>query len=276
MHVAHMLLQRQHRVAFHHPRYGAAGAAGGLREDVVFFLLRRIVHADMQQEAVQLRFRQRVGACLLQWVLRGQHEEWRGQRMGSAGVADGAFLHRLKQRSLRLGRRTVEFVGEQQIGEDRAGLETEMAMARAVVFLQQLGAEDVAGHQVRRELHAAELQVQCLAQRAHQQRLAQAGHAFEQAVAAGQQADQQLLHHVLLADDGLADGGAEFAQRGELLLEVGFGERRHGVSRKMCRSAPWARYSCSGCVAAGTSRPWGAPTGARVCVIMSSTHRSRG
>ncbi len=236
VHVADMLLQCQHRFALHHPRHVAAGAAGGLRQDVVLFLLGGIVDADVQQEAVQLGFRQRVGAGLLQRVLRGQHEERRGQCVGGAGVADGAFLHGFQQRGLGLGRRAVELVGQQQVGEDRARLEAEMAVPGAVVLLEQLGAQDVAGHQVRRELHATELQVQGLPQRAHQQRLAQTGHALQQAVAARQQADQQLFHHVLLADDRLADGGAEFAQLGELLLEVGFGERRHGVSRKMCRS----------------------------------------
>ena len=88
-------------------------------------------------------------------------------------------------------------------------LELEMALAGAVVFLQDLGADDVARHQVGRELDAAELQVQRLRQRAHQQRLAEARHAFEQAVAAGEQADQQLLDDVVLADDRLRDRGAQ-------------------------------------------------------------------
>ena len=37
--------------------------------------------------------------------------------------------------------------------------------------------------------------------------LARPGHALEQAVAAGQQADQHALDHVALADDDLADLG---------------------------------------------------------------------
>ncbi len=93
-----------------------------------------------------------------------------------------------------------------------------------MVLFQDLGADDVAGHQVRGELDAPELQRQRLAQRAHQQGLAEPGHAFEQAVAAGQQPDQQLLDHVVLADDGLADRFAQLAQRLHLALDVGFGE----------------------------------------------------
>ena len=42
-------------------------------------------------------------------------------------------------------------------------------------------------------------------QRAHQQRLAQAGHAFEQHVAAGEQRGDHALDDRLVADDDLAD-----------------------------------------------------------------------
>ena len=59
-------------------------------------------------------------------------------------------------------------------------------------------------HQVGRELDAAEAQVQRVGQRADHQRLGQARHADEQAVAAGEDGDEQLLEHALLADDDLA------------------------------------------------------------------------
>ena len=71
------------------------------------------------------------------------------------------------------------------------------------VLLDDLGAGDVAGHQVGRELDALERQVQRLGQRADQQRLGQARHAFQQGVAAGEDGDQHLLDHFVLADDDL-------------------------------------------------------------------------
>ena len=43
---------------------------------------------------------------------------------------------------------------------------------------------------------------------------------------AGEQADQQLLDHIRLADDGLADRLAQLAQRLHVALDVGFGGRR--------------------------------------------------
>ena len=103
-----------------------------------------------------------------------------------------------------------------------------MAMAGAVVFLQQFGAEDVAGHQVGGELHAPELQFQRLPERAHQQGLAEPGRAFQQAVAAGQQADQQLLDHGVLAHHGACKRGAQRIQAWQQGIEVGGSHGRAG------------------------------------------------
>ena len=103
-----------------------------------------------------------------------------------------------------------------------------MAMTGAVVFLQQLGAEDVAGHQVGGELHAPELQFQGLAERAHEQRLAQPGRTFQQAVAAGQQADQQLLDHGVLAHHRACERSAQIVQARQQGIEVGGGHGRAG------------------------------------------------
>ena len=74
-----------------------------------------------------------------------------------------------------------------------------------LVLDDDVGADDVGGHQVGRELDAAERAVERLGQRAHQRGLAQAGHAFEQRVAAGEQRDQHLAHQRPLADDHFAD-----------------------------------------------------------------------
>jgi hypothetical protein len=139
-------------------------------------------------------------------------------RMRVAGEGDGAFLHRFQQRRLGLGRRAVDLVGQQHLGEYGTGLEAEHALAGTGVFLQDLGADDIRGHQVGRELDAAELHVRGLGQRLHQQGLAQARHAFDQRVAAAQQAGEQQLHHVLLADDDTAHARLE---RVDLRHQVG-------------------------------------------------------
>jgi len=95
------------------------------------------------------------------------------------------FLHRLQQGRLRLGRGAVDFVGQQDVGEDRPVDEAEVPPP-LLVFLQHVRAGDVRGHQVGRELDPLELDVQDPRQRADDQRLGQPGHA-----------------HVRLADDDL-------------------------------------------------------------------------
>ena len=54
--------------------------------------------------------------------------------------------------------------------------------------------------------------------RLDRQRLGEAGHAFEQHVAAGEQADEDALDHVALADDDLADLAEQLLGEGRLLL----------------------------------------------------------
>ena len=53
-------------------------------------------------------------------------------------AADGdlALLHRFEQGGLRLGRRAVDLVGQDDVGEDRAVQELEHALAGRLVFLQ--------------------------------------------------------------------------------------------------------------------------------------------
>ena len=169
-----------------------------------------------EHEPVELRFGQRVRAFLLDRVLRGEHEERVGHLMPDAADRDLPLLHRFEQRGLRFRRRAVDFVGQNDVREDRPGEKPELALAGGAVLFDDVGARDVGRHQVGRELNAAEREVQRAGQRAHQQRLGQAGHAFQQAVAAGEQGDQHLLDHVVLADDDarklcfdLLDRGAE-------------------------------------------------------------------
>ena len=88
-------------------------------------------------------------------VLRGDHEERLGQVVRLLAGGDLAFLHRLQQGRLRLRRRAVDFVGEQDVREDRPFDEAELASA-LVVFVEHRGAGDVGRHQVGRELNAFE------------------------------------------------------------------------------------------------------------------------
>ena len=105
---------------------------------------------------------------------------------------------------MRLGRRAVDFVGQQNVAENGALHERPGAVAGAGVLFDDVGAGDVARHQVGCELDALEHQAEGLRQGAHQQRLGGAGQAGDQAVAAHEQRDHHLLEHLLLADDHAA------------------------------------------------------------------------
>ena len=80
----------------------------------------RVADRQLEQEPVELRLGQRVGALVLDRVLRGDDDERVGQRVRLALDGDLALLHRLEQRGLRLRRRAVDLVGQQHVGEHRA------------------------------------------------------------------------------------------------------------------------------------------------------------
>ena len=84
-----------------------------------------VAHRQLEQEAVELRLGQRERAGLLDRVLRGEHEERAGQVVGRAVGRHAALGHRLEQRRLRLRRGPVDLVGEEDVGEHRAGPELE-------------------------------------------------------------------------------------------------------------------------------------------------------
>ena len=72
------------------------------------------------------------------------------------------------------------------------------------VFLDDVGAGDVGRHQVGRELDAVEVEVEDVGHRLHDERLGEAGHAGDDAVAADEQRQHDLVEDLVLADDLLA------------------------------------------------------------------------
>ena len=96
------------------------------------------------------------------------------------------------------------------------GMNRILRLAGRDVFLDHVGAEDVGRHQIRRELDAAELEIDRVGERLDQERLGQTRHAAKQAVAARHQADDHLAHDAVLADD----------HAGQLALQVGDQRRR--------------------------------------------------
>jgi hypothetical protein len=80
------------------------------------------------------------------------------------------FFHRFQDRRLGLRRRTVDLIREDHMGKYRSLFE--LKLAAAIGFGQDLCADDVRGHQIRRELNALERNAQDVTQGFHQQGLA--------------------------------------------------------------------------------------------------------
>ena len=130
---------------------------GALREARVqhldFVGCARIADAQHHREAIELRLGQRVNAFLFDRVLGRKHPERVLERKGRVGQRDLPLLHRFEQRALRLRGGAIDFVGEQDVGEDRALLDAEDGGLRVV----DARAEDVGRHHVRGELNPLEL-----------------------------------------------------------------------------------------------------------------------
>ena len=73
-------------------------------ENLALLLEGRIIQQHLEHEAVHLRFGQRIGAFLVNRVLRGQHQERRRQRHRLAAERHLPLLHGFEQGRLHLGR----------------------------------------------------------------------------------------------------------------------------------------------------------------------------
>jgi hypothetical protein len=100
-----------------------------------------------------------------------------------------------------------------------------------VLLGDDVRADDVGRHEIGRELDARELRVDRLGERAHEHRLAEAGHTLEQRVTAAEETHQHALDDLLLADDHGPDLFAQLAQIGgefrDGSLDVTRGSRSH-------------------------------------------------
>ena len=178
-----------------------------LRHDRHLVVFAQVRDDDVEHEAIELRLGQRIGAFELDRILRREDEERPLERIGPPGGGDVILLHRLEQRRLRLGRRAVDLVGQDDLREDRALDEAEPPAP--LLFVEDLGAGDVGRHQIGRELDALEVEIEDVGERLDEQRLRQSGHAGDQAMAAGEERDEHLLDDFVLADDDLAQLGED-------------------------------------------------------------------
>ena len=131
---------------------------------------------------------------MLHRILRRDHHERLRQRPGAPVDGDLQLVHGFEQRRLRFGSRAIDFVGQQEIGEDGPLLEFELLGVGVV----DGDADHVAGQHVGGELEAMEIRAHAARQRLRQRGLADAGNVFDQQVAARQQAGERQAQDVRL------------------------------------------------------------------------------
>ena len=179
-------------------------ATGGAASDADFLITGGIIHANHEHEAVELGFWQRVRAFLFNGVLRCEDEEREVEVVGPAGDRDASLLHGLEHGGLGFRGCTVDFVGEDDVGEHRTFHELERAFASGQ-FLKDVGAGDVHRHEVRSELDTAEREREGFSEAADKESFCEARDSHQEGVTAGEQADGELFDDVFLADDDLTE-----------------------------------------------------------------------
>ncbi|GAA4314374.1 hypothetical protein GCM10023178_75730 [Actinomadura luteofluorescens] len=184
-----------------------------------------VVDVDLHEEAVALGFGEGVDAFGLDGVLGGEDEEGAGEGVGVAAEGDLAFGHDLQEGGLDLGGGAVDLVGEDEVDEDGAEFDVELFGGGVV----DAGADDVGGDEVGGELEAGEGAADDAGEGADGEGLGDAGDAFQEAVAAGEECDDHAFDHVLLADDDLLDLGEGVLQEDCGLVDVGGGDGHVGV-----------------------------------------------
>src|ERR1041385_5140604 len=136
-----------------------------------------IFQPQVKHESIELGFRKGIRSLLLDGVLRGEDKEWRLKSVFLSRGGDMMFLHRFKERSLRLRGSSVDFVGKKNIGKYRAFNKFKGFRPGRTVVFNNFRAGNVARHQVRCKLNAAELQVKNLRKRFDEEGLCEARHA---------------------------------------------------------------------------------------------------
>jgi len=113
-----------------------------------------------------------------------------GQGVALAVDADRAFGHGFEKRALRFRTRTIDFVGEKKVREDRSFAEFKLRASR----LEPQDSHDIAGKKVARHLHPTELAAKGVGQGFGERGLAGARRTFEKEMSAGDKARERIIH----------------------------------------------------------------------------------
>ena len=131
---------------------------------------------------------------------------------------DLAFCHGLQQRRLRARRGAVDLVGKDEVGEQRTGTKLELSD----LLIIEIDAGQVAGQKIRRALHALEAPADGGGEGAQKHGFPGSRHVLQQDMAAAEEADEDTLDDLTLADDdGFALGNDAVAVLSQLKIRHG-------------------------------------------------------
>lgn len=173
--------------------------------DFDFFRLARIIYLHLQEESIERRFRERIRTLFFERVHGGDHEERGREREGFSRDGNSAFLHGFKQGGLDFGRGAVDFVGNDDVRENRSLLNGKFPRLRTVGF----GSYDIRRKEVGSELYANRVEIERLGQRFRDERLREARNSFEQNVAIGKKTYEKTSQKVFLTDDDVGNFATE-------------------------------------------------------------------
>lgn len=189
---------------------------GHALDDLGFLLAVRGMHHHLQQETVDLRLRQGIGAFQFDRVLGGEDQEGLRQRPCIPRQAHLTLLHRLQQGGLHLRWGAVDLIGKQEIAENRPLTHAPFAAAGVV----DVGTEQIRWQQVGGELNAPEAAAHGSGKGLDGKGLGQPRQPFEQQVAIGEEGDQQGLDQLLLTHQDTLHLPAEIVQEGAILRDL--------------------------------------------------------
>ena len=95
-------------------------------QNLQFIIQRRIAHRYLHQETIELSLGQAIGSFLLHGVLGGKDGIEIAHLVGNAIDAHLSLFHHLEECRLRLGRCTVDFIYQNNVGEDGALMELKL------------------------------------------------------------------------------------------------------------------------------------------------------
>ena len=87
-------------------------AAGGEPDDLFFLVHVGVIDEQVEEKAVELSLRQRIGALVFDGVLGRVNDEGFLQLPGLARHGDLFFLHGLQQGALHFGGGTIDLIGQ--------------------------------------------------------------------------------------------------------------------------------------------------------------------